>query len=311
MKHTLAALLLIPLITSGQIIGKQQAAKIQVAAYGASQNALVSLPGNYQSSTERYPLIIFLHGVGEKGSTINDLSKLIGQGLPKIISQRGHISAINPVDGKLYDFIVVSPQHHAWTTTPESLQFMLGSLQKMYRIDTNRIYLTGLSAGGQGVIQAITFSADLAGKFAAVVPMSPAHPGEQLMKNFRLNKNIAWFFAGDGSGDATYRNNANRYNDSINKHFPGASRVSLFKGGHCCWADVYSPDYRIGGMNIYEWMLSNSRGSSGAAPIDSTKYLKVMHDPAKVKKVIVLDKDGTWTEYDPSSITSGDFKISF
>lgn len=323
MKRLLIASLLLAFLAPIQaqtIIGNQIAVKVSTASYGATANALLSLPDDYHTTTGNYPLIIFLHGLGEKGSSVTDLKRQITQGLPKVIAGGAKMEAVNPVDGKLYKFIVLSPQHHAWTMTAEQLEYMIKTLPNTWRIDMDRIYITGLSAGGQGTIQAITYTQDLSNKIAAVVPMSPAHPGEAPMKNFRFAKEsrtAAWFFAGRDAGDNTYRLNSLRYNDSLNKYNPGGSKVTIHPGGHCCWADYYNPSYRENGMNIYEWMLQFKKGDTiptvpepPVPPVDTVKYIQILHDPAKVFKIIVIDKDGTVTSIDSTSTTSGELKIS-
>lgn len=133
------------------------------------------------------------------------------------------------------------------------------------------------------------------------------------MKNFRYTAGAAaWFFAGTASGDNTYRLNSLRYNDSINKYNPGGSHVTLHPGGHCCWSDYYDPSFRENGVNIYEWMLAHAKGSDPVPPDPEpeVKYIQIAHDPAKVMKIIILDKDGKWTEYEAASVSSGAIKIS-
>lgn len=288
------------------LVGNQIAAQLKVTSYGSVQNALVSLPDDYNSTKANYPLIIFLHGLGEIGSKPSDLVKLNNQGLPYVIAKGGKIEAINPIDKKIYKFIVISPQHWAWTTPPENIDYILKTIGNTYRIDTNRIYITGLSAGGLGVITAVTYSQSLTNKITAIVPMSPAAPEDAVLKKFpyfKEAKTYAWFFSGD-KDPGNYTMNAKRYNDSINKYNPGGSKVTLFSGGHCCWANIYNPSYRVDGMNIYEWMLTKSR--SDATPPDPPK--PPMHEICigqadSIKKIIVLMKDGSYREYDSLSMT--------
>ena len=107
-------------------------------------NFLLFLPENEsQKINNKYPTILFLHGIGELG---NDLQKLKQEGLPKIL------------DGdKNFPFIVISPQCPSsteWYYTNEdnvrAINNMLDDAIKRFPIDTNRIYITGLSMGGIG-----------------------------------------------------------------------------------------------------------------------------------------------------------------
>jgi poly(3-hydroxybutyrate) depolymerase len=290
-----------------QTLGNQQAIKVKNASYGSTQNALISLPDDYDKTTEKYPLIIFLHGYGEVGNTTTDLNKLLKQGLPAVIAKGVNIQATH--EGKLYKFVVVSPQHHGWTTEPAQLDYMVGELARTYRVDTDRIYLTGLSAGGQGVIQAVTYSQSLTNKIAAIVPMSPSAPDNSFIKRFGFfaaSKTGAWFLSGK-SDPGNYTDNARRYNDSINRYSPGGSKLTLYTGGHCCWVNIYDTSYREGGKNIYEWMLTHKKGSAPEPPkppkVD-TMVIKCVGcgitaaDVQKVRKAIILMKDGSYREID-------------
>lgn len=242
-------------------IGHQLPIEVEVSSWGGTLNALLYLPDDYATSTStKYPLILFFHGAGQTGSGEEDLPELLDAGLPKVIADGVAIEAINPVDSNLYKFIVVSPQHFGWTPLPDNIEYMLADLNSRYRIDTNRIYITGLSAGGQGVIQSTTYSQALTNRIAAIVPMSPSAPDNSYTSKFGFftaSQTGAWFFS--GASDGGYTVNANKYNDSINKYFPGGSKITEYPGGHCCWHTYYNPSYRESGMNIYEWMLTHTR----------------------------------------------------
>jgi DNA-binding beta-propeller fold protein YncE len=109
----------------------------------------------------KYPLIISLHGIGERGS---DLWRVKGEGLPKIL------------DGKnTFPFIVVSPQCPMTTEwyyndgLQAMVNTMIDSVIARYPVDTNRIYLTGLSMGGIGTLDmAIRYP----NRFAALMPVA-------------------------------------------------------------------------------------------------------------------------------------------
>lgn len=108
----------------------------------------------------KYPLILFLHGIGESGS---DLWKVKNEGLPKILD--GNNS---------FPFIVVSPQCPSSTEwyydrTDIKINRLLDSVIARYPVDTNRIYITGLSMGGIGTLDmAIRYPK----RFAAAIPVA-------------------------------------------------------------------------------------------------------------------------------------------
>ena len=105
---------------------------------------LENLPKDYDGkSGKKYPLVIFLHGMGERG---NDLKKLTVHGIPKLIEEKHAI-----LDN--YEFIAVSPQcpdGYMWTMLDEALMNLVKHCIENLSVDTSRIYLTGLSMGGFG-----------------------------------------------------------------------------------------------------------------------------------------------------------------
>ena len=128
-------------------------------------------PTNYNANpTTKYPLIIFLHGIGERGNGTSELPNVLGQGIPKYISQGSTMTFY--WNGQWETFLVLSPQlsrnYGDWQNfyVDEMLNYAKANL----RIDTNRIYLTGLSLGGGGVWRYASSSLANARKFAAIAP---------------------------------------------------------------------------------------------------------------------------------------------
>ena len=115
---------------------------------------LLSLPENYGADTsKRWPLILFLHGAGERGTNIWLVAK---HGPPKIELAKK-------------EFIIVSPQcppGKIWSN--DLLLALLDDIETKYAVDLHRVYLTGLSMGGFG-----TWSLGLSHpeKFAAIAPI--------------------------------------------------------------------------------------------------------------------------------------------
>ncbi|MCZ7611729.1 MAG: alpha/beta hydrolase-fold protein [Ignavibacterium sp.] len=109
----------------------------------------------------KFPLIISLHGIGERGE---ELWRVKGDGLPKIL------------DGKNdFPFIVISPQCPLSTEwyyndgIQLKLNKLLDSAIVRYPVDTNRIYLTGFSMGGIGTLDMAIRYPD---RFAAIMPIA-------------------------------------------------------------------------------------------------------------------------------------------
>ena len=116
---------------------------------------LLYLPPAYNGSEEKWPLLLFLHGAGERGF---DLEQVKVHGPPKMIAQ-----------GRDFPFVVISPQcpEDVWWSI-DALHALLDEVVETHRIDKSRIYVTGLSMGGYGSWGlAYTYPET----FAAVVPI--------------------------------------------------------------------------------------------------------------------------------------------
>lgn len=157
----------------------------------SSMKYIVWLPEGYGENTEKqWPLILFLHG---SGSGTNDSVFVIGQGLPEVL-YKGE----QPED---FPFVVISPQAFDGTpwwvgVTPEVLLELLDEVAELYKIDTKRIYLTGLSMGGYG---SWLMAAAYPERFAAMVSTAGTGYGninptiEQLCK---VGRTPLWAFHG-------------------------------------------------------------------------------------------------------------------
>ncbi|HTY58438.1 MAG TPA: phospholipase, partial [Bacteroidota bacterium] len=116
---------------------------------------LLYLPEGYGGNGKQWPLLLFLHGVGESGK---DLELVKRHGPPLLVAQ-----------GMEFPFILVSPQcpEDEYWSVP-TLKALIDNLLERYDIDRSRIYLTGLSRGGNGTWKlAIAYP----GLFAAIVPI--------------------------------------------------------------------------------------------------------------------------------------------
>lgn len=115
-------------------------------------------PKEYNTDTlKKWPLIIYLHGGSRRGT---DLIKLYADGIPDQLYR-----------GREFPFIIIAPQcpeHIRWSTD-NWFENLFKEVNDKYRIDTNRVYLTGFSLGGAGTWYIATKYPD---KFAAIAPMS-------------------------------------------------------------------------------------------------------------------------------------------
>jgi predicted peptidase len=125
-------------------------------APGVTLNYLVYLPPDYDA-TQTYPLILFLHGAGERG---DDVNRITVTGLPQRLDE-----------GRDIRFIVVSPQcpeDDWWSVYRFLLNALLDHVMATYPIDQKRVYLTGLSMGGYGTWE---MAFKYPQRFAAIAPI--------------------------------------------------------------------------------------------------------------------------------------------
>ncbi|HEV2948475.1 MAG TPA: PHB depolymerase family esterase [Gemmataceae bacterium] len=115
---------------------------------------LLYLPNGYEKEGKSWPLVLFLHGAGESGQ---DLNKVKVHGPPKLVAA-----------GKEFPFIVVSPQSPGRGWDAQTLNALLDDVVANYRVDKDRIYVTGLSMGGFGTW---SLAAAYPERFAALAPI--------------------------------------------------------------------------------------------------------------------------------------------
>ena len=121
----------------------------------------IFVPENYDAQ-QSYPLILCLHGAGERGDDSLAVRK----------NSMATVWARDSIQSRWPNFILVPqcPQYWSWTSTDIMLTVndLLDSLLGVFSVDTNRIYITGLSLGGNGTWGYI---ACYPHKYAAAVPV--------------------------------------------------------------------------------------------------------------------------------------------
>jgi predicted esterase len=196
---------------------------------------LLYLPDGYdQDTTKKWPLVIFLHGSGERGE---DIQKVKVNGPPKLVA-----------NGKKFPFILVSPQEKedesGWET--DHLYHLIQYVKRANRVDPDRVYLTGLSMGGFGTWALATKHPE---EFAAIIPICG---GGDSSKAWRLRYTPVWCFHGaldevvPVSRDEQMVNAVKKYNSD--------ARLTVYPDlHHNSWERTYNND------SIYSWLLSNKK----------------------------------------------------
>jgi predicted peptidase len=194
---------------------------------------LLFLPDGYSKNKQGWPLILFLHGAGERGS---DLKKVKVHGPPKIVEKQ-----------KDFPFIVISPQcpeDDWWTDKIEVLINLLDDIVARYNVDTDRVYLTGLSMGGYG---SWALAAEYPQRFAAVAPICGG--GNRIMA-FRLKDVPVWAFHGAKDNVVPLKQSEEMV-DAIKARGGDAELTVYPEAGHDSWTETYN------NKQLYDWFLEH------------------------------------------------------
>lgn len=198
----------------------------------ASGQAAVSLPEGYDADTDRrWPLLIFLHGAGERG---DDLDRV---GIHGPLKERR--------EGRDLPFVIVAPQ------VPEGGRWTVGRVAAamddaitQYRIDPDRVYVTGLSMGGYGTWEAIERMPE---RIAAAVPIcgggNPIGIGD-------ARTVPVWNF--HGAMDPVVPISESVRMVGRLRDAGGDVRFTVYPdAGHDAWSETYA------NPEVYEWLLSH------------------------------------------------------
>ncbi len=208
---------------------------------GVSMHYLLYLPDDYDSDRERlWPFILFLHGSGERGSDA-ELVKTVG--LPKRIDVRPD-----------FPCIVLSPQcplDERWPGQEVDVMALLDEVLSTLRVDHQRIYLSGLSMGGQG---AWYLGALYPERFAAVLPICGRIPEvEGFPERVCALKAVpVWVFHG-AKDDRVPVEHSERMVKTL-ADCGGSVKLTIFPDGdHFCWGQAYED------QATWDWLLGQQK----------------------------------------------------
>jgi predicted esterase len=239
----------------------QQVARGLTATNGVFIGFYEYKPANYNASpTTKYPLIIFLHGLGERGNGTTELPRVAYNAIPRFIRDGDPMTFT--FNGKTETFIVLSPQlsnNYGWWLS-WYIDEMINYAKQNLRIDTNRIILTGLSLGGGGVwTYSAGTSADEPKKLAAITPVCPTCQAYNWC-NIAGAKLPTWAFhaADDGTTQASCTGAATTAVNTCGG--PVKPYFTLWPtGGHGIWDRAYDRAYTYQNPNVYEFWLAQDK----------------------------------------------------
>lgn len=194
---------------------------------------LTYLPADYDPA-KTYPLVVFLHGAGERGS---DPERIKIHPLPKHMAE-----------GKEFPFIMIAPQCPAncyWGCFIPDLNVLLDEVLEQYPVDPDRVYLTGLSMGGTGTWLWLLANPE---RFAAAAPVCGS--GITWYAD-RIVEKPVWAFHGDA--DAIVPCYESEHMIEALHRLGGQQKLTIFPGiAHNAWDYAYTEE-------LIEWLLSQHR----------------------------------------------------
>lgn len=192
--------------------------------------------------SKKWPLMLFLHGAGERGTNLWLVTK---HGPPKIVREKPD-----------FPFILVSPQCPAGETwSSDALIALLDDVLERLPVDKSRVYLTGLSMGGYGTWNLATFYPE---RFAAVVPICGGGDPVRVVladgaRAQALKTLAVWAF--HGAKDPVVGLDESRRMVEAFKRI-GCQEVEFTiypEAGHDSWTETYN------NPKLYEWLLKHKR----------------------------------------------------
>jgi len=194
---------------------------------------LIYLPADYRKQRKEWPLVLFLHGAGERGTNVELVTQ---HGPPKLAAE-----------GRQFPFILVSPQcpgDEYWSVSV--LKALLDGILAKYRVDRSRIYLTGLSMGGNGTWRLAMAYPDL---FAAIAPVCGWGDSSRVAA---LTSIPVWAFHGKKDPVVAFERGA-----SIVRALVAAGGNVKFtvypEAGHDSWTETYD------NPELYAWLMEQKK----------------------------------------------------
>src|SRR5215203_3636137 len=294
-----------------------QTMRPNVAINGNCNGYVEYLPEGYATSGQTYPLLVFLEGIGETGDgSLTDLQKLLNNGPPMYINNGSFPSSFT-VNGQTHRFIIITPQIKTpfWMRdpTPDEINDVITYAVQHYRVNTSRIYLTGISSGAGPVWEYAGYNSTYANRLAAIVPFCGTSTPTQTKARNIANANLpVWAFH-------------NRYDEGVPVSLtldyisminqppapnPMARATIYDKSGHDCWYWELYGSVKENNMNVYEWMLQYTRGGTAPPNQSPTANAGTAQTITLPANSVTLngsgsDPDGTIASYSWSKIAGG------
>ena len=198
---------------------------------------LIHLPKNYKKEANPFPLMVFLHGAGERG---DDLEKVKMWGPPKLAEKDEN-----------FPYIMISPQCPEgdwWSslTQIENLYTLITTISDKYNVDKTRVYLTGLSMGGYGTWALACEYPEL---FAAIAPICG---GGQPRLTRKITEIPTWVF--HGAKDEVVPISESKEMVEALENYGGTVNFTVFPNAtHNSWSQAYNE------TDLLKWFLYHKK----------------------------------------------------
>ena len=209
-------------------------------------------PLNYEpQNADLYPLIIFLHGAGERGNDnvlqLTYIDTIFGKDWFRKKYPCFIIIPQCPLEKRWVEVDWKLPEHKQPTEISEQLQMVLEIMEKEIKenkIDTNRIYVVGLSMGGFGTWDLIT---RFPNKFAAAIPICG---GADVTKACSIKHLPIWAFHG-AKDKVVMVERSRKMIEAMQKCGAKPIYTEYKNSGHLIWNKVFA------NKKVWEWLFSN------------------------------------------------------
>ena len=195
-------------------------------------------PEDYHDNEDTaFPLLLFLHGGGESGQNIEALKT---NGPPKLLAE-----------GKQFPFLVLAPQHpypKKWWNIRAVME-LLETVVEENRVDTNRIYLTGLSRGGSAAWELVVQYPDTFAAMMVVCGMTPVPYAHWINKEMPI-----WVF--HGALDNVIPIDQSEKMVAKLKEMGYTVRYTRYEDvAHNAWERAYTTE------EVYTWLMTHRKGN--------------------------------------------------
>ena len=190
------------------------------------------------SESEKYPVLLFLHGAGSRG---DNLDNVIANPFFTLTDQH-----------EQFPFVCVAPlcSKNTWFDLWEHLEKLVVEVSNLPFADKSRIYFMGASMGGYGTWQ---LAMSMPEYFAAIVPIC----GGGMYWNIGRIKDVpVWAFHGAKDTTVLVEESVKMVN-ALNDNGGNAKLTIYPENGHDAWSDTYSnPD-------VFAWLLQHTKKIQG------------------------------------------------